>query len=391
MRYINTIDDTIQFIDVDNTITNVPVNGVYTFIKGDTISFILLRRLDNEGYCVMTTRASDVEINGTVYSIDDYIDGTATQDLYTATGLRFEVVEELPDEGQNGVIYLVPNEDDTYDEYIWLEDEERFERVGNTDVDLSDYYTKEEVDLMLADYAETSDLDALESEVEENGRVTAAALVDLDNRKADTEDLADVAFSGSYNDLENTPTIPIVPTNVSAFTNDADYATETYVDNAIAQIPQPDMSNYALVVDVEEMGEGTAAALVNLNHEIDILKSQIQTVNSRIDHYHTYRYVVQLSDVNTPGSFITLDDDIVTENVAQGTTYRVDVTRFLGDEYVGEDLVCGDFFLMLESEGAGITLNNCQFTTSNVDEQYYTLTFADDHNELTYDFTLAIS
>lgn len=37
-------------------------------------------------------------------------------------------------------------------------------------------------------------------------------------------------FSGSYNDLTNKPTIPTVPTNVSAFTNDAGYITKD-VDN----------------------------------------------------------------------------------------------------------------------------------------------------------------
>lgn len=34
-------------------------------------------------------------------------------------------------------------------------------------------------------------------------------------------------FSGNYNDLTNKPTIPTVPTNVSAFTNDAGYTTNT--------------------------------------------------------------------------------------------------------------------------------------------------------------------
>ena len=33
-------------------------------------------------------------------------------------------------------------------------------------------------------------------------------------------------FSGNYNDLTNKPTIPVVPTNVSAFTNDVGYLTE---------------------------------------------------------------------------------------------------------------------------------------------------------------------
>lgn len=38
--------------------------------------------------------------------------------------------------------------------------------------------------------------------------------------------LSVVATSGSYNDLSDKPTIPIVPSNVSAFTNDAGYLTQ---------------------------------------------------------------------------------------------------------------------------------------------------------------------
>jgi hypothetical protein len=45
------------------------------------------------------------------------------------------------------------------------------------------------------------------------------------NSKANTSSLASVATSGSYEDLTNKPTIPTVPTNVSAFTNDAHYIT----------------------------------------------------------------------------------------------------------------------------------------------------------------------
>jgi len=56
-------------------------------------------------------------------------------------------------------------------------------------------------------------------------------------------DLATVATTGSYNDLSNKPTIPVIPTNVSAFINDAGYLTQhqdisgkadkTYVDTSI--------------------------------------------------------------------------------------------------------------------------------------------------------------
>ena len=44
---------------------------------------------------------------------------------------------------------------------------------------------------------------------------------------AETSDLATVATTGDYDDLLNKPTIPTVPTNVSAFTNDSGYITNT--------------------------------------------------------------------------------------------------------------------------------------------------------------------
>lgn len=47
---------------------------------------------------------------------------------------------------------------------------------------------------------------------------------------ADTE-----LFSGNYNDLTNKPTIPTVPTNVSSFTNDADYITSSKADATYAK------------------------------------------------------------------------------------------------------------------------------------------------------------
>lgn len=67
------------------------------------------------------------------------------------TGISFEIVDELPQEGSNGVIYLVPISGSTtpnvYEEYIWIGEEDpttheieyRFEKIGTTDIDLSGY------------------------------------------------------------------------------------------------------------------------------------------------------------------------------------------------------------------------------------------------------------
>ena len=70
-----------------------------------------------------------------------------------------------------------------------------------------DAYTKAETDALLATKANESEL----------------------SDYATVESLATVATSGSYDDLSNKPTIPVVPTDVSAFTNDAGYITQEEV------------------------------------------------------------------------------------------------------------------------------------------------------------------
>lgn len=63
-------------------------------------------------------------------------------------GAKIEVVTELPETGEANVIYLVPKQDEdennVFDEYIWINDD--WELIGTTDIDLSNYYTKSEVD-----------------------------------------------------------------------------------------------------------------------------------------------------------------------------------------------------------------------------------------------------
>jgi len=62
--------------------------------------------------------------------------------------------------------------------------------------------------------------------VNDVGYITFQDVSALLNKKVDKDELATVATTGSYNDLSDKPTIPVVPTNVSAFTNDADYITQ---------------------------------------------------------------------------------------------------------------------------------------------------------------------
>lgn len=69
-------------------------------------------------------------------------------------GFTVSIVSELPSTGENGVMYLVPSADgetgNTYIEYIWVDN--KFEKIGDTTtkVNLTDYYTKAQVDTQIS-------------------------------------------------------------------------------------------------------------------------------------------------------------------------------------------------------------------------------------------------
>ena len=60
-------------------------------------------------------------------------------------------VDALPAVGQEHIIYLVPKAAPAtgFDEWIWVADEEEYELIGDTNIDLSDYYKKSEVDTLV--------------------------------------------------------------------------------------------------------------------------------------------------------------------------------------------------------------------------------------------------
>lgn len=160
-------------------ISSVKVNGVELEKVGGSVNI------------PVPTKTSDLS-NDSDFQNENEVNALIADALSDFTSLRYEIVQELPQVGENGVIYLIANSGTTpniYDEYIYINGS--FEMIGTTEVDLSQYYTKTETDDLLDD-------------------------------KADISDLSSVATSGSYNDLSNTPTIP---TKTSDLTNDSNFAT----------------------------------------------------------------------------------------------------------------------------------------------------------------------
>ena len=100
----------------------------------------------------------------------DASQGKALKDMIDAiVSFSYEVVSVLPQQGQPGKIYLLPIDesgdesgvtDNYYEEYIWITEGQsgRWELIGTTKIDLSDYVTNEELATTLLDYAKSADL-----------------------------------------------------------------------------------------------------------------------------------------------------------------------------------------------------------------------------------------
>lgn len=57
-------------------------------------------------------------------------------------GFDMVVVDQLPETGEKGILYLVKKDGaapDVHDEYVWIESTQTFELIGTTQVDLTDY------------------------------------------------------------------------------------------------------------------------------------------------------------------------------------------------------------------------------------------------------------
>lgn len=191
---------------------------------------------------------------------------------------KIEVVAELPPTGKSNVMYLVPIPDDTaYEEYVWLADEQRFELIGTTKVDLSDYYTKEQTNSLLGAKANQSDLENLQTTVGEN----SSAITDL---QSSTETLTQQLSTaeGNITTLQgqvatNTQDITTNTNNISANTS----AISTINDTLETKADSSTVNALQDTVDGLESEIGSLTTSVgNLSNTKEDTSNKVQTISS---------------------------------------------------------------------------------------------------------------
>lgn len=118
-------------INVDGTTIKLNGQGQLTSTHGNRVSEIT------------EENSQTVTAYPNVAAVKSYVD-EKVQGVISFDSL---IVDELPETGEKGVVYFVPHthlwSNDSYDEYMWTG--EKFEKIGNTDIDLTNYVKKDEL------------------------------------------------------------------------------------------------------------------------------------------------------------------------------------------------------------------------------------------------------
>lgn len=185
-------------------------------------SGFITNTVDNlTNYYTKSNTYTKTEVNNLISQLDEF---------------KVEVVETLPvSDIDTHTIYLVPKTGtapDVYDEYLYINNS--WELIGNTAVDLSNYYTKSETNTLLEAKANTTDIPDVSDFITKD-------VNDLTNYTL-SSNLSSVATSGDYTDLSNTPTIP---SKISDLTNDSDFIEKSNTSGLVKNDGTIDTTNYS--------------------------------------------------------------------------------------------------------------------------------------------------
>lgn len=155
-----------NYVHTDNNYTTDEKNKLSGIAEGAQVNKIENIKVNGVAQTI-TSKAVDITVptnnnqlaNGAGYQTSSEVQAAINNAISGITGIDFQVVESLPGTGVKGVIYLVSNSgtgSNIYDEYIWVTN--RFEEIGTTEIDLSNYYnttnllalTNQEIDTIIS-------------------------------------------------------------------------------------------------------------------------------------------------------------------------------------------------------------------------------------------------
>ena len=258
------------------------------------------------------TKTSDIENDNEFITklVEDLVNYYKKTDVYTKlevnnlidalNSVSIKKVDALSDTGEKSTIYFVntskPSEDNYYDEYMYFED--RWEKIGTTKVDFSDYTDNDSLKEMLANYITN---ETFQTELAKKLDKTSSGYI----KKLSIEDNTIIYTRGddstgelaiqdtkypeatstqaglmSATDKSKLDTLNI-PTNVSELVNDSEFVTSSQIEKTIQ--PKLDELEKKMPSKVTDL---TNDMLVKCDNENDA------RVQSKEDQKHVY-YVAE--------------------------------------------------------------------------------------------------
>jgi len=136
--------------DTYNLLTFETSDLQWKIVGGENVKFSHSAEKDSLGNIISDHYQSKAEAQSNINTVNASINDLRAI-VSNINSFEISVVESLPEEGKDHIIYFVhqngsEDEDTQYDEYIWLLDPGYFEKIGITTSDLGNYYNKTEVD-----------------------------------------------------------------------------------------------------------------------------------------------------------------------------------------------------------------------------------------------------
>lgn len=329
---IPTRDITIK--DTETQVRSIPNPGPRMYFAKDTCNLMFfdinslkwkICSAEHVGMSEYANRDGDGNVFGEYYeSIENsdlkiqYVNNDI-ENLRTLIGQisSFEIVvlddaDDLPAEGQSHTIYFVPqddsDEDTQFDEFIWLDEDGCYEKIGITRPDLADYYKKTEVDNLLSDLES-----GLESDI---GTVQS----NLDNVDADLQstknlvsgnisDIADLQAAVTNNNSDSINRDSAIEDSISALSGKVD---DVIGDESISldDINLKTLSD----MDADIIGDPT------LNLDNDNLAAHKSTLE---DHTSRIEYLEEHDGEGIVGRLEAIEDDIGDDSTANSVKGRI--------------------------------------------------------------------
>lgn len=308
---------TVSFTDKDGVKSFVVKDGsaldVENYYTKDEVDTALTAKANADAIPTVPVNVSELnnDENYIKNTVDNLVHYYNKADTYTKTEvnglisniqkLTSQIVDELPMEDiDTSVIYLIKQDDTSaYMQYMYING--AFAELGSTQVDLSDYYKKSEVNAKLADKADKTEL-------------------------------------------------PTVPTLISAFTNDKGYMTEfTETDPTVPAWAKAENKPSYTAAEVGALPEDTEIPIFTNKTVLDgITTEKVTDWDEAVTdkHNHTNKAVIDKFTESDDGTVLYNGEQIASGNLWHGTKAEydslaekdVDTTYIVTDE---EDTIAG--------------------------------------------------